>query len=82
LPLVVDDDELTSLMAEPAGKGCEDQELKVRLKLRLPRSYSLFMDIIKEVHELTESLKKELGVTNARFQAIVNSVVLDCQKIG
>jgi hypothetical protein len=74
LPLVADDEELKSLMADPAGDAWEDQELEARLKDRLPRSYDLFLDIIGDIHELMESLKKELGIHNVNFQAKINEV--------
>jgi hypothetical protein len=64
LPLVVDDDELQTLMADPAGEGWEDPELEVRLKQRLPKSYDLFIDIMEGIQELVESLKKELGASS------------------
>jgi hypothetical protein len=64
LPLVVNDDELQTLMADPAGEGWEDPELEVRLKQRLPKSYDLFIDIMEGIQELVESLKKELGASS------------------
>jgi len=69
LPLVVDDDELKGLMDDPAGKAWEDEELEERLKERLPKSYSLFLDIMDSINKLMESLKKELGAHNPQFQA-------------
>ncbi|KAF2737057.1 hypothetical protein EJ04DRAFT_410694, partial [Polyplosphaeria fusca] len=71
-PLVVDDDELKSLMADPAGQAWEDKELEERLKARLPKSYKLFLEIMGDINKLMESLKKELGINNASFQAKVD----------
>jgi hypothetical protein len=73
LPLVVDDDELTVLMADPAGNRWENDELEARLRQRLPKSYDLFLDIICDISKLVESLKKELGV-KAKFEAMVTTV--------
>ncbi|KAF2262757.1 hypothetical protein CC78DRAFT_519767 [Lojkania enalia] len=72
LPLIVDDDELKTLMADPAGDAWEDKELETRLTERLPKSYGLFLDIMSDINELMEALKKELGVNNSKFQASVN----------
>lgn len=74
LPLVVDDDELKELMANPAGKGWEDPDLETRLQQRLPESYKWFLETIVEINRIVEALKKELGVTNHNFQARVNEV--------
>lgn len=68
LPVVVDSDELDTLMKDPAGKGWEDKELETRLKSRLPKSHHLFLDIIHSMNELMESIKKEFGVQSATFQ--------------
>ena len=76
LPLVVDDDELRSLMANPARSGWQDLDLEKRLQERLPRSYHLFLDIIRDIKSLMEDLKIELGVDNPEFQAKVNEVSL------
>lgn len=72
LPLVVDEEELRQLMADPAGTGWEDRDLEQRLQDRLPKSYSLFLDIIGHINSLMELLKKDLGVNNPEFQARVN----------
>jgi hypothetical protein len=62
LPLVADDDELSALMADPAGKHWEDADLELRLRQRLPKSYDLFLENIGEISGLVDSLKKEIGV--------------------
>jgi hypothetical protein len=82
LPLVVDDDESRTLLADPAGKGWEDKELETRLQQRLPKSYALFLDIIRDVQGLMESLKQELGVSNSKFQAHINPVSADILRLG
>lgn len=74
LPLVVDDDEMKALMADPAGDGWEDKELETRLQERLPKSYNLFLDIMANINELMETLKKELGINNIDFQATLSDV--------
>jgi hypothetical protein len=61
-------------MADPAGEGWEDEELEIRLKGQLPKSYHLFLDITSSMNELMESLKKELGVENPDFKARLDLV--------
>lgn len=75
LPLVVDDDEFSTLMADPAGKHWEDVELELRLRQRLPKSYDVFLEIIGNISGLVDSLKKEL-VVKGRFQVLVTKVFL------
>jgi hypothetical protein len=75
LPLVADDDELLVLMADPAGSAWENVELEVRLRQRLPKSYDLFLDIIGDINNLVDTLKKELGV-KGKFRALVTKVRL------
>jgi hypothetical protein len=62
LPLVVDDNELHALMSDAAGKGWQDAQLEVRLHQRLPKSYNLFLAIIKNIKRLVDALKSEIGV--------------------
>jgi hypothetical protein len=72
LPLVVDDDELKALMDDPAGQSWEDPALEQRLKDRLPKSYTLFLDIIGDISSLVDSMRTELGVKNVRFHAKID----------
>ena len=74
LPLVVDEDELKHLMADPAGKDWEDKAMEERLKERLPKSYHVFLDIIDDINQLMEALKAELGVQNKTFQSMIKKV--------
>ena len=74
LPLVVDEDELKHLMADPAGKDWEDKTMEERLKERLPKSYYVFLDVISDINGLMEALKVDLGVQNKNVQAFVNQV--------
>lgn len=74
LPLVVDDDDLKALMANPGNAGWRDPNLEARLRDRLPKSYSLFLDIIGDINSLMKGLSVELGTDDALFQAGVNGV--------
>lgn len=74
LPLVADEEELKDLIADPAGDSWEDPELEERLRCRLPKSYKIFLDIMRDINDVIELLKKELGVKNKKFQAKMNQV--------
>lgn len=62
LPLIVDDEELKTLISNPGGDGWGNPDLEERLKGRLPKSYDLYLEYIKEINEVIEKLKEELGV--------------------
>lgn len=68
LPLVVNDDEIESLLADPGGKGWKDPDMETRLKEQLPKSYDLFIETIDEINHLMQELKQELGVSKVHFQ--------------
>lgn len=79
LPLVVDENELKHLIADPAGRDWEDKTMEQRLRERLPKAYYVFLDIIGDINQLMEALKAELGVQNKHFQAMVKNVRIHCQ---
>ena len=68
LPLVVDDDEIAELIADPGGMKWKDPALEDKLKNRLPKSYDLFLDTINDIKSTVEGLKEELGVSREAFQ--------------
>lgn len=68
LPLVVDDDEISELIAEPGGMKWKDPGLEDALKKRLPKSYDLFLDTINDIKSTVDGLKEELGVNREAFQ--------------
>lgn len=68
LPLVVDDDELKLLMENQEHESWDDPELEIRLEKRLPKSYTLFIDIMKEIQEQMAKLMKAMGVNDPEFQ--------------
>lgn len=39
----------------------QNAELEARLRERLPRSYDIYLEIIREMKSVMETLKKELG---------------------
>ena len=72
LPLVVHDDEIAALIAEPGGIKWKDPALEETLKGRLPKSYELFLDTIYDIKATVDGLKDELGVSREAFQEGLN----------
>lgn len=68
LPLLVDDDEIAALIAEPGGMKWKDVALEDKLKSLLPKSYELFLDTIYDIRSTVDDLGEELGVNNEAFQ--------------
>jgi hypothetical protein len=62
LPLVADEEELQALVADPASDLWKAGSLEQRLKERLSKSYDPYMNAIKEVLEVIDDLKRELGI--------------------
>ena len=68
LPLIVDDDQIAALIAEPGGMKWKDSTLEDKLKSRLPKSYDLFLDTIYDIKSTMDDLKEELGLSRDAFQ--------------
>ena len=68
LPLVVEDDQIAALIAEPGGTKWKDPALEDKVKSRLPKSYELFIDTIYDIKSTVDDLKEELGVNREAFQ--------------
>ena len=68
LPLVVDDDEIGLLIADPGGALWKDPALEDTLKSRLPKSFELFLDIMHDIQEIMNGLRVELGLGRVDFQ--------------
>ncbi|KAF1936164.1 hypothetical protein EJ02DRAFT_359753 [Clathrospora elynae] len=84
LALVVDEDELKTLMDDPAGQSWEDPELEQRLQERLPKSYPIFLDIIRDINALVDLMKQEPQVSSksGSTRRSPNPVVLMLTGIG
>lgn len=67
-PVIKDDDQLNLLLAEPGGTRWKDPDLEMRLKERLPKSYELYLGIIREIKDVMEELKQELGISKVCLQ--------------
>ena len=68
LPLIADEDELQHLIAHPDGPEWKNPKLETRLRQRLPRSYSLYVETIDHIKDVMDELKHELGIHKAGFQ--------------
>ena len=73
LPLVVDDDMVQELMAEPRGPKWKDAELEKKLKELLPKSYNLFLETIDEIQNVMGLLGEELGMDKVQFTKLVET---------
>jgi hypothetical protein len=74
LPLITDDDELQSLISEPDCPEWKNPDLEKRLRLRLPKSYDLYMESIDRIKNVMIDLKLELGIDKAGFQSKVSDL--------
>ena len=68
LPIVDDADEMARLVGDPGGKDWSSKALQERLEERLQESYGLYMEIIREMNETAEELRKELSLDKATVQ--------------
>jgi hypothetical protein len=61
LPLIVDENELQDLIADPGGPRWKEAELEGKLKDRLPKAYDLYISTILQMNETMKELEEELG---------------------
>ncbi|KAF1948435.1 hypothetical protein CC80DRAFT_498210 [Byssothecium circinans] len=69
LPLVNDAGEVARLVGDPGGKDWSSKALQERLEGRLQESYGLYMEIIRDMNETAEELRKELALDKATVQS-------------
>ena len=62
LPLICDEDEVEVLLTDPLGKLWSEPELESKLKERLAGAYIHCLRAIKDVNEVMEKWKHELGL--------------------
>lgn len=84
LPLLIDDDEIRLLMDEPGGPRWQNPDLEDTLKQRLPKSYSLFVEVIEDINEVVQKIRLEIGLENSVFEGAVTDTQLSgrMQKLG
>jgi hypothetical protein len=69
LPIINDMNDLNRLINNPGGKDWASKVLQARLEKRLHKSYNLYMEIICEMNETTEELKKEISFDDVTIQS-------------
>ncbi|KAF1844874.1 uncharacterized protein K460DRAFT_354745 [Cucurbitaria berberidis CBS 394.84] len=69
LPIVNDADEVARLVGDPGGKGWTSKPMQERLEERLQESYGLYMEIIRQMTETADELRRELCLDNTNVQS-------------
>lgn len=69
LPIVKDADEVARLLADPGGKDWSNKALQERLEERLQESYNLYREIISDMNETTQELRKTLSLDKTTIQS-------------
>lgn len=69
LPIVNEADEVARLVRTPGGEDWSNNILQERLEGRLHESYSLYLDIIGEMNEAAEELRKKLSFEKTIVQS-------------
>ena len=62
LPLICDEDEVDILLSDPLGELWSEPELEYKLKERLAGAYIHCLRAVKDVNEVMEKWKHELGL--------------------
>ncbi|KAF2632934.1 hypothetical protein BU25DRAFT_487328 [Macroventuria anomochaeta] len=68
LPLINEPKEVEYLIRTPGGKGWTDKVMQERLEERLKDSYDLYLDIIHDLNETAQALRKELSFNDTSIQ--------------
>jgi len=75
LPLVIVDDQIKELLADPGGCGWQDQRVASLLVTRLGESYELCLKEIKAIAEVMDKLNHELAIDKDSAQQVDNTPV-------
>lgn len=75
LPLVVDDDKIEELLADPSGLGWKEKPLDDLLKKRLKGTYGTYFEFVKEMGTIMDELNEELALDSENIQSQINSPV-------
>jgi hypothetical protein len=73
LPMIVDEEELQELIANPGGPQWRNPDLEEKLKERLPKAYDLFFSTILQMNDTMQELEKEIGGKMSHFQKKVSA---------
>ncbi|KAH7133792.1 hypothetical protein EDB81DRAFT_904068 [Dactylonectria macrodidyma] len=73
LPLVVDDDKIEELLADPGGSGWKKKPLDDLLQKRMKDAYETYFEFVKEMGTIMCELNKELALDSEDVQSEINS---------
>ncbi|KAF2643630.1 hypothetical protein P280DRAFT_466398 [Massarina eburnea CBS 473.64] len=68
VPIVTEPDDVALLIADVGGARWKDPKLQERLEARLQDSCDVYMDIIKDINETVEDMKRELCFDKSTVQ--------------
>ncbi|KAJ4294169.1 hypothetical protein N0V90_007859 [Kalmusia sp. IMI 367209] len=80
LPIIKDADEVARLIDDPGNEDWRNKALQQRLEEQLQESYNLYMEIISEMNETAEELRKELALDKESFQSKLASPEAEKQR--
>ncbi|KAH7020417.1 hypothetical protein EDB80DRAFT_702936 [Ilyonectria destructans] len=73
LPLVVDDDKIDELLADPGGSGWKEKPLDDLLRKRLKDTYGPYFEFVKEMGTIMDEMNEELALDSENIQSQINS---------
>lgn len=82
LPLVVNDDKVQELLADPGGQGWKDQCVESLLKARLDESYQLYLSYMTATAEIMEKLNHDLAINEDAIQQAIKTMVSESRKVA
>ena len=68
IPIVGEAADVDALVGDPGGQGWRDQALHEKLVARLQESYKVYLEIVEEMNETAEEIRKELCFDQASVQ--------------
>lgn len=75
LPLIVDDDKIGALLADPGGPSWKEKAVAELLERRLQDSFPLYMNCILGLQRVMDDINHELALDSEAVQDKVNSPV-------
>ncbi|CAJ0555332.1 Ff.00g053970.m01.CDS01 [Fusarium sp. VM40] len=80
LPLVVSDDKIEVLLADPGGPEWSQRELDNHLQRRLKHSYTLFLDYMINIKEIIVDLNRQLTIVGEAAKDKANHATLSLKE--
>ena len=75
LPLIVDDDRIAILLADPGGPSWKEQAVAELLEKRLQDSFPLYMSCIMGLQQVMQEINREFAVDSEAVQDNIKSPV-------